>query len=151
MVDVREIDMLYLERMFKSSPDKFIRFLNEEEEALKVSFNEGRAKTYIAKLLHRNGYQAAEIAKALGVETSDVRARLQRSVAKSTVNAFKILDVATVMRMTQEFPFSIKISKLKVQRVLAMDLLKAGWCAKCVATVTGLSLRTIQRYQRKLR
>ena len=150
MVGVREVDMLYLEEMYRASPEKFIQFLNDMDETINVSFNEGRAKTYLAKLLHQNGYGVEEISAALNMAPKDLRARLSRNVATSTVNAFRILDVATVMRMTQEFPFSITISKLKVKRLLAMDLLKAGWCAKCVAAVTGLSIRTIQRYKRKL-
>ena len=150
MVTAGEVDMLYLEEMYKENPEKFIRFLNDAESELDISFNESRARTYLAKLLHNGGYSEKDIAKALGTSPSDIRSRLNSSVAKSTMNAFRMLSVGTVLRMTKEFPYSLKITKLKVRRLLAMDLLRAGWCNKCVAAVTGLSLRTIQRYKRKL-
>lgn len=150
MVEAHEVDMLYIEKMYKENPARLIAFLKEAKNEVQLSFNEGRAKTYLAKLLHKNGYNEREIARALGTTTSDIRARLKSGIAKSTMNAFRLLDVGTVLRMTKEFPYSLKITKLKVQRLLAMDLLRAGWCNKCVAAVTGLSLRTIQRYKRKL-
>lgn len=55
-----------------------------------------------------------------------------------------------IYAMAGEYAFSVTITKRKVRRAFAMELLEAGWGHKKIAKAIGISVRTLQRIKRSL-
>ena len=147
----REANYEIAKNIVLRNPAKFVEFIRSNKNKLSFSFKKSRVDTYLIQSLYEKGLSIDKLSKIFSLTRQNVKSRLRSRVSEANKNVFEFLHAKDIFNLVNDIPFQVEISKQRVKKIIAIELILKGHSNKDIADFLEVSIRSVERFKKELK